>query len=403
MSTNGDGFKVKFRELVLPSVAGNPTFKIQDTLAINPGNPLCFPWLSTIAKNYEQYSVGEMRFEYVNSAAATTSGFLYMVADYDVYDSIPQTAQEMMNQYKAVSTPVWAGISMPINPRAAMGLGTRRWVRPGGLVSARDLSLTDVGKVHIASDQAPAVASLGLTNQASVTIGQLWISYAITFYTPQTVPSVRMTRSVAALDPVQTFDFDGNGTITGTGVRFVDMGSSFDNTNVLGIKTMRLNFANHFGYPQGGATSYCFPPGFYEVSAQVNGRVHLTREAGADGSTIFNDNGLSFYMADLPKGEMPNTSTIFMPMPVTAGSYPWPAGGQNGQMVLASNSFELPTNQNGILRSIHLAGKFIHKVGTAINRWIIPLVINNAIGGGIPGALASTLQSLVGSFITNRA
>lgn len=60
---------------------------------INPGNSTLFPWLSTIARNFEQYQMLGLIFEFKTmsaTAVGTTNtglGTVIMATDYDVLDS----------------------------------------------------------------------------------------------------------------------------------------------------------------------------------------------------------------------------------------------------------------------------------------------------------------------------
>jgi hypothetical protein len=176
----GNGVRVRFRELITPSVGTTSNqFSVTNTFYLNPGLRDSFPWLSTLAQNFDQYMVHSLQIDYVNSAAATLSGFIYMVYDYDVDDGVPTTAQEMMNQLGAVSCPLWQPVSMKCVPKAAMSLGPRRFIRT--VMTDRELVTTDVAKLHMGF-----AAGSGATG---VTLGQVWVSYDISLLVPQIRPT----------------------------------------------------------------------------------------------------------------------------------------------------------------------------------------------------------------------
>lgn len=170
------------------------------TFEINPGKPQSFPWLSTIARNYDQYSVESLRVHYINSAPATRQGFIYMVPDFDVSDARPQSSTEMMNQLNAVSTPVWTSVSTTINKDAMMALGPRRFL--SSQVKDNDQRASDVCKIHVYNN----VASSEPLN------GQIWLEYKITLYAPQITSSLSpaATKSSHTDTSLSTYVYDSN-------------------------------------------------------------------------------------------------------------------------------------------------------------------------------------------------
>lgn len=185
MTQNGSSIRIKFRELIKANLSGPiavSTFQRVQTIDVNPGLVASFPWLSTIARNYDQYAVNSCCYEYVNAAPATKQAMVYMVPDYDVTDAPPASALEAMNQMGSISTPVWIGCKMALRIPAAMSIGPRRFIRQG--VTNRSLILTDVAKVHV---------FISDTINTDAIAGQIWVDYDITFFAPQMIPAIRTT------------------------------------------------------------------------------------------------------------------------------------------------------------------------------------------------------------------
>jgi len=173
----------------LTSVSSISSFSLIDTFSVNPGLRGTFPWLSTIAANYDQYCLNSLSLEYVNAAPATRQGFIYMVPDYDVYDGAPSTPQGAMNQMGSKSMPVWTSGSISLVMGAAMSVGPRRFIRQAA--SSRDQSLTDVAKIHVFYSDLTSTDALP---------GQLWINYDVTLFAPQMIPSTLVNRSSINFD-----------------------------------------------------------------------------------------------------------------------------------------------------------------------------------------------------------
>jgi len=166
---------------------------------VNPGNGSTFPWLSTIAQNYEQYKVHGMVFMFKStsgeSVASTNTalGTVIMATDYNVnaqaYRSKNEMEQSQFAQSFKSSRSAMHGIEcaqteIPLNAF---------YVRTGDVGATDSIKWYDLANFQIATQGFQA---------ASVNIGELWVTYLIEFLKPQvpysiggTVNSERLTRS----------------------------------------------------------------------------------------------------------------------------------------------------------------------------------------------------------------
>lgn len=71
------------------------------SFVVNPGNLQTFPWLSTVANQYEQYKPRGIIFEFRSTATDTTTnaslGSVLMTTDYDLVDAAYTSKAEMLN------------------------------------------------------------------------------------------------------------------------------------------------------------------------------------------------------------------------------------------------------------------------------------------------------------------
>jgi len=196
----GRGNIVMHREYISDVItAATPgVFQLQ-SYTINPGNGSTFPWLSTIAQNYEQYKVHGMVFMFKStsgeSVASTNTalGTVIMATDYNVnapsYRSKNEMEQSQFAQSFKASKSAMHGIEcapgeIPINAF---------YVRTGEVASNDSVKWYDMANFQIATQGFQA---------ASVNIGELWVTYLIEFLKPQvpfciggTVSTERLTRS----------------------------------------------------------------------------------------------------------------------------------------------------------------------------------------------------------------
>ena len=71
MHKEGQSIVVRHREF-LAEIKGTTTFTVAGSYPINPGMAQTFPWLSDIAKNFQQYRIRGMVFHYVPTSGMVT-------------------------------------------------------------------------------------------------------------------------------------------------------------------------------------------------------------------------------------------------------------------------------------------------------------------------------------------
>lgn len=154
-----------------------------EQFVINPGLGRTFPWLSTMAQQYEQYKVHGMVFEFKStsgdSVASTNTaiGTVILSTEYNVNASPYINKQYMENAQYAQSAKSSVnqlhGIECSNSDRPMQVLFTRT----GNLTASGDsLKWYDLANFQIATVGFQA---------ANVVVGELWVSYNIEFFKPQ--------------------------------------------------------------------------------------------------------------------------------------------------------------------------------------------------------------------------
>lgn len=173
-----DTIRVRKREFIcgLNSTASAFTLK---SFPINPGLDETFPWLSSIARNYEQYRINGMIFQFVSTSsdaiASTTAlglGQVILATDYNAADEDFQDAPQMLNYMFSNSGKPSDHIMHAIECAPTDTAQKLFYVRTGSIQSGQDPRLYDLGKFQIAVNNMPATYD---------GMGQLWVSYDITF------------------------------------------------------------------------------------------------------------------------------------------------------------------------------------------------------------------------------
>lgn len=171
----GDGrIRVTHREL-LCDLAGAVNFSVTRTLALNPGVPESFPWLSGIAHNYESYLFRSLRYDYVPTCGNSSPGKIYMCVDFDALDDPPISKQALMQFQGAASTAIWSNIEMDCASENLSKFGIQRYTRIYNPPATGDLKTYDVGKLIFASADCLSGAN----------VGELYVTYTVDLITPQ--------------------------------------------------------------------------------------------------------------------------------------------------------------------------------------------------------------------------
>lgn len=158
-------------------VAGSTTFNLQ-AFPLNPGMQQTFPWLATIAQQYETYKPNGIIFEFKTTSSefngtSQNLGTVICATDYDPTDSpyINKTQMEAadFSDSTKASASLMHGIECDTRERGDQVL----YVRAGDISSSDNLRFYDLGIFEIATQGMSA---------ANVNLGELWVSYDFTFY-----------------------------------------------------------------------------------------------------------------------------------------------------------------------------------------------------------------------------
>lgn len=163
-----------------PNVASVP-FKI-DTFRINPGDEKTFPWLSQLAKNFQQYRLRGLCFHYKSMSADalnstnTALGQVILSTNYDATQQDPTSKNEMENMEYAQSIKPSQSTTHFIECAKSQSTLTELYVNENPTSQAGDTRFYDFGKFHIATNGMQA---------SNVNLGELWVSYEVQLYKPQ--------------------------------------------------------------------------------------------------------------------------------------------------------------------------------------------------------------------------
>jgi len=207
----GDSTTISHREYitdVTSAATGTPSNFEISAYPLNPGVTRTFPWLATIASNYEEYEIIGMVFSFVATsgesvASANTSlGTVVMATEYDPTKPAFQNKQAMENYSFSTSAKPSVSQMHPIECKKVRTPVKQLYVRNG--TNANDLRWTDFGNFYI--------ATVGMQAN-NVNLGELWVTYKIKLLKPRLPITVGLGGQLATHHGFRT----GVGNATGAG------------------------------------------------------------------------------------------------------------------------------------------------------------------------------------------
>lgn len=194
-STHKRGTRIVEREFVgtvsSGSLVGGVSEFFNTSYSINPADSATFPWLHTLASQYDQWEPNGIVFEFISTSseyngANQALGVVIMATDYDVMDPLYTNKQTMEN----------ADYSCATKPSVSMlhGIECDPKERPMPLLYTGHRTDSDPRFHTMGNFQ---VATVGMS-AAGIPLGELWVSYDITFYKKQVAPLVEVLPSLYA-------------------------------------------------------------------------------------------------------------------------------------------------------------------------------------------------------------
>jgi len=173
---------ISHREYIADVVSGTGTPTAFDItkLAINPGDSNSFPWLSSIAINYEEYELLGLVYQFVSTSgdsvgSTTTSlGTVILATQYDPTKPTFDTKQGMENYFFSQSAKPSCNIMHAVELKKSQSPVKNLYVRSAPNIG--DLRWTDFGNFYI--------ATVGM-QAANVNLGELWVTYKVRFRKPR--------------------------------------------------------------------------------------------------------------------------------------------------------------------------------------------------------------------------
>lgn len=200
VSSRNGGMFIAHSEMLGAILSGTPTSDVTAFRSIgfraNPGMSSVFPWLSTLAVNFEKYKFSRLTFTLVPLVSTSFNGRIGVGFDFDSSDVPPGSRQEFYSLSTHCENMPWQA--------CAVNVKCDNILRFTGTHVAADNKLIDLGQVVVMSD-----AISGGTIAAAIPLYDLIVDYEVELYEPQ--QALFATQSFASSTPLTT------GVAVGTG------------------------------------------------------------------------------------------------------------------------------------------------------------------------------------------
>lgn len=177
---NQRSVRIQHREFV-GFVTSSVLFR-NDSYQLNPGNTVTFPWLSGVARNFEEYSFHGAVMEYKATSATaigstnTSLGVVVLSTNYNVKESLYDSRVAAEQAIFTVSTVPSSSAIHPIECAPNRTVLERRFVQQGVETDNEDLRFQDWGNFQVITEGQQL---------ADVELGELWVSYDVVLYKPR--------------------------------------------------------------------------------------------------------------------------------------------------------------------------------------------------------------------------
>lgn len=206
----------------IENINSSVEFRVR-SLSVNPGQSTVFPWLASMAKNFEKYRFEYLEFYYrprvSGFAAAGQRGQVIMSFDYDAADSPPTDKQQMEATWPHKDDMPYKEVRLVLPVPELTGPGGK-YVRPGLPTTGTDIKTYDAGVLHIATSGMDSLDAY---------IGELRVRYRAILLVP-----VLESTTVAHSKTVAVCYGDMDGVATGSNDML--MGNSHLGPNTLGVE-----------------------------------------------------------------------------------------------------------------------------------------------------------------------
>lgn len=252
MHSGGQTVTVRHKEY-LGEIRGSTAFAVQHVYDLNPGLTYTFPWLSSLARSFQEYKIKGLVFHYVPTSGTAISGTnpaigsVMIQTSYRATEAQPTSKVEMLNEYWAAEAATNEAFCHPIECDPKENPFNVQYIRNGALPGTENQLMYDLGRTFVATSGQPATGNV---------VGDLWVTYEVELKKPVVSSSVTAPIeyiSVSITPPVSTTSW---------------FGTSVAQQKFTGSLAVTL-LNNTLTFPKGTVGAYCIVVRIYATASFV--------------------------------------------------------------------------------------------------------------------------------------
>lgn len=289
MHRSGQSVVIRHKEYIT-DVYSSIGFNVPTSYALNPGLAASFPWLSTIAQQYQEYTWKGIVYEFVSTSGDvvastnTALGSIMMATQYKSTAGTFLNKQQLLNEYFSSDAKPSECFCHPIECDPKENPYNVQYVRAAAVPTGEDAKTYDLGTMYLATQGMQASA---------IDIGEIWVSYEVELRKPVMAGALNIyaeyfhsqganPSSGAALGLTRTVYFNSLGITVGNNLITFPAGTigSF----LLNLSFIAATANNMTNWVTGGVLVNCTS---YYLGGNLNGNIaNYTVGTGTSTSTV---------------------------------------------------------------------------------------------------------------------
>jgi hypothetical protein len=238
---------------LIANVRGSDSFRTTGFF-VNPGLPTTFPWLSSIAKQYEKYRFRTLQFYYKKAvsgfATAGQTGKVMLSLDYDALDPPPANKVQVMDTWPHVDNMPCETFGLSLSLTEMFNNGPK-FVRTGNPPVGADIKTYDGGLLSVSTEGIGGVDAI---------VGELHVLYEVELQVP-----VLETVQVAPTNfNISQYTGSPAGLVDGVSQK-LSVDRFAQNGNALGLAEMTVTELSDRGKLAGAVTDFLLPEGNFLI------------------------------------------------------------------------------------------------------------------------------------------
>lgn len=190
--TTKDACVIEHTEL-FDTIAKSSTVETASGYRINPGAIGTFPWLASVARNFESYEFEKLSFIFETVTSTNQTGDVHLCIDYDSADAAPVDILEMAANATYANGPVWSTVPIRVD------------FVPSNIVPSGKKFVSGVDSVSPTTDAGRFYVRTGVSGSGG-NAGRLTVQYRVKLIAPKFDTGDEAPASIefAATPPIST-------------------------------------------------------------------------------------------------------------------------------------------------------------------------------------------------------